>query len=67
MDEATLLWGFLFGTIGIAMAVYGRKHKKTVPMACGVALVVSPYVVTDTLMLTGVGALLLIIPFVIRQ
>jgi hypothetical protein len=28
MDEATLLWGFLFGTIGIAMAVYGRKQKK---------------------------------------
>ena len=27
MDEATLLWGFLFGTIGIAMAVYGRKKK----------------------------------------
>jgi len=28
MDEATLLWGFLFGTFGIAMAAYGRKQKK---------------------------------------
>jgi hypothetical protein len=67
MDEATLLWGFLFGTIGIAMAVYGRKHKKRVPMACGVMLVVFPYVVTDVYALVGIGALLMTIPFFIRQ
>ncbi|MBT5725911.1 MAG: hypothetical protein HOI74_17940 [Gammaproteobacteria bacterium] len=67
MDEATLLWGFLFGTIGIAMAAYGRKQKKLVPMACGVMLVVFPYVVTGVLPLVGLGTLLVIIPFLIRQ
>ena len=67
MDEATLLWGFLFGTIGIAMAAYGRKHKKMVPMGCGVMLVVFPYVVTEVYALVGIGALLMIIPFVIRR
>jgi hypothetical protein len=67
MDEATLLWGFAFGTIGIAMAVYGRKQQKIVPMACGVMLVVSPYVVTEVYPLIGLGALFVIIPFLIRQ
>ena len=67
MDEANLLWGFLFGTIGIAMAVYGRKHKKVVPMACGVMLVVFPYVVTEVHALVGIGVLLLLIPFFIRR
>ncbi len=67
MDEASLLWGFLFGTIGIAMAVYGRKHKKVVPMACGVMLVVFPYVVTEVYALVGIGVLLLLIPFFIRR
>jgi len=67
MDEATLLWGFLFGTIGIAMVAYGRKQKKVVPMACGVMLVVFPYVVTGVLPLVGLGTLLVIIPFLIRQ
>lgn len=67
MDEATLLWGFLFGTIGIAMAVYGRKHRKVVPMACGVMLVVFPYVVTEVYALVGVGTLLIIVPFFIRR
>ena len=67
MDEATLLWGFLFGTIGIAMAVYGRKQKKIVPMACGVMLVVFPYVVTEVYALVGLGVLLIIIPFLIRH
>ncbi|MBT3623227.1 MAG: hypothetical protein HN526_03935 [Gammaproteobacteria bacterium] len=67
MGEATLLWGFLFGTIGIAMVAYGRKQKKVVPMACGVMLVVFPYVVTGVLPLVGLGTLLVIIPFLIRQ
>ena len=67
MDEATLLWGFLFGTIGIAMAVYGRKHKKVLPMACGVMLIVFPYLVTEVYALVGIGVLLLLIPFFIRR
>ena len=67
MDEATLLWGFLFGTFGIAMAAYGRKQKKIAPMACGVTLVVFPYLVTEVYALVGLGTLLIIIPFLIRR
>jgi hypothetical protein len=36
-------------------------------MACGVMLVVFPYVVTGVLPLVGLGTLLIIIPFLIRQ
>ena len=38
-----------------------------VPMACGVMLVVFPYVVTEVYALVGLGALLIIIPFLIGQ
>ena len=38
-----------------------------VPMACGVMLVIFPYVVTEVYALIGLGTLLIIIPFFIRQ
>lgn len=36
-------------------------------MACGVMLVVFPYVVTEVYALVGLGVLLIIIPFLIRR
>ncbi len=67
MDEATLLWGLLYGSIGLGYFIYGKKQKKKVPLACGIALMVFPYAVTDVWVLAGTGAAIMAIPFVIRQ
>ncbi len=40
--EAQLLWGLLFGSIGLAFAIYGRKQRAPVPLLCGVGLMVYP-------------------------
>jgi len=42
-NTAALMWGMLFGSIGIGFAIYGRTQKAVVPLCVGVALCVSPY------------------------
>ena len=67
MDQATLLWGTLFGGIGIGYFMYGKKQKKPIPLCCGLALMGFPYVVTGTYALVGVGVLLMAVPFVVKR
>src|SRR5205807_726702 len=49
LDTSSLLWGLLFGSIGLGFFVYGRRQKRVVPLACGVALMVFPYFVSNTI------------------
>lgn len=67
MDQATLLWSTLFGGMGIGYIMYGKKQKKKVALICGLSLIVFPYLVTGTLLIVGIGALLLVMPWVVRQ
>ena len=66
MNEAWILWGLLFGSIGLGFFVYGKKQRAIVPLACGLALMVFPYFVADTLPLVGIGVVLTAIPYFIR-
>jgi len=61
-----LLWGLLFGSIGLAFFIYGRKQKAVVPLVCGLALMVFPYFVSNMLLLVGIGAILIAIPYFLR-
>jgi hypothetical protein len=61
----TILWGFLFGTIGFGFFSYGRKQQRPVPLICGLVLMVFPYFITSTLWLVIVGGVLSVIPFVL--
>ena len=38
MDTSSLLWGLLFGSIGLGFFVYGRRQKRFVPQASGTNL-----------------------------
>ncbi|MFT7652918.1 MAG: hypothetical protein ACI9ON_002526 [Limisphaerales bacterium] len=67
MSETWLLWGLIFGSIGLGYVIYGRKQKNTVVFLSGLALMVFPYFVSGTLALVGVGILLICVPFVIKQ
>ncbi len=66
MNESWLLWGLLFGAIGLGLFVYGRKQKVTVPMVCGLALMIFPYFVADTLFMVVVGVALILAAYFIR-
>jgi hypothetical protein len=63
---AVLLWGLLFGSIGLGYFIYGKKQRAAVPLVCGLGLMVFPYFVPNTLLLVGVGALLIAIPYFLR-
>ena len=67
MDTSSLLWGLLFGSIGLGFFVYGRRQKTIVPLACGVALMIFPYFVSNTMLLVIVGVTLIAIPYFVRM
>lgn len=67
MNQALLLWGLLFGSIGLGFFIYGKKQGALVPLACGVALMLCPYVVSNSYALLAIGALLCAIPYFFRS
>lgn len=64
--QAALFWGLIFGSIGFGFFLYGKKQRAAVPLACGVALMVFPYFVSNTILLVIVGLLLMAIPYYVR-
>lgn len=67
MDSTSLLiWGMLFGAIGLGFFTYGKKQKAVVPLAVGVALFVIPYIMPNLWMLVIAGGILVAIPYFVR-
>lgn len=66
MNEAWLMWGLLFGSIGLGYFLYGKKQSAIIPLICGLALMIFPYFVSSTLWLVVTGAALIAIPWFVR-
>jgi predicted membrane protein len=66
MNESWLLWGLLFGSIGLGFFMYGRKQKAVVPLVCGLVLMFFPYFVSNTVLLVAIGVALIVIPYFVR-
>ncbi len=66
MSDAPLLWGLLFGSIGLGFFVYGKRQRAVVPLLCGVGLMVFPYFVANTFLLVAIGIALLAVPYFVR-
>jgi hypothetical protein len=66
MNTSTLLWGVLFGAIGLGFFVYGKRQRVVVPLACGLALMLFPYFISNTVLLVAVGVVLVAIPYFVR-
>ena len=67
MNTSTLLWGLLFGSIGLGFFVYGRRQKTVVPLVTGLALMIFPYFVSNTILLITLGVVLIVIPYFVRR
>lgn len=65
-NEALLLWGLVFGSIGLGFFVYGKKQQRLIPFVCGVALMIFPYFVSSVSLLVGIGILLMALPYFVR-
>ena len=63
---AQLVWGMLFGAIGIGYFVYGKRQSAFLPLLCGFGLMIFPYFVSSTLWLVLIGAVLMVLPWYFR-
>ena len=66
MDTSTIIWGVLFGAIGLGFFVYGKKQKAVVPLACGLGLMLFPYFISNVIILVIAGIVMVALPFVIK-
>lgn len=62
METANLFWGLIFSSIGIGYFVYGRKKSNLMARWSGIALILYPYLMTDTLTLVAFGIVLMLLP-----
>ncbi len=63
---AQLMWGMLFGAIGIGFFIYGKKQRIAIPLIAGMALMVFPYFVSNVYLLVIIGMALTALPFLLR-
>lgn len=63
---SALLWGLLFGSVGLGFFLYGKKQQAFVPLFCGLALMVFPYFVSNTVLLVAIGITLIALPYFVR-
>ena len=61
-----LLWGVLFGSVGLGFFVYGKKQTLIVPLVCSLTLMVYPYFMPNAVVLVLVGLVLVAIPYFFR-
>jgi hypothetical protein len=66
-NAAQLVWGVVFGGIGIGFFVYGKRQKAVVPLLVGIALFIFPYFIANTYLLVLVGVVLVALPYFVRM
>jgi hypothetical protein len=64
---ANLFGQILFGAIGLAAFVYGKKQSSFKTMLLAVAIMGFPYVVSETWMLYAIGGVLTSLLFIWRD
>lgn len=65
-STSTLMWGMIFGSIGIGFFVYGKKQKTVIPLISGIGLIVVPYFISNIYLLVLSGMVLIALPYFIR-
>ena len=64
--SSLLIWGVVFGAIGLGFFTYGKKQKAIVPLLTGLGLFVFPYFISNVYILVLVGVILVVIPYFVR-
>jgi len=67
MNASTLMWGVIFGSIGLGFFVYGKKQKAIIPLLSGTGLIVFPYFISNVLILVITGIVFVALPFFIKR
>ena len=65
-NTSTLIWGMIFGSIGLGFFIYGKKQKAVIPLFSGIGLMVFPYFISNIYILILSGIVLIVLPYFIR-
>ncbi|WP_032857575.1 hypothetical protein [Acinetobacter dispersus] len=66
MNATQLFLGVIFSSIGLGYFMYGKKQKMTVPLVCGLVLMLFTYFIDSTAMISIIGVALSIAPYFLR-
>jgi len=66
MNISTLMWGIIFGSVGLGFFVYGKKQKAIIPMLSGIGLMASPYFISNMYILILSGIVLVAVPYFLK-
>jgi len=62
-----MLWGIVFGSIGMGYAVYGKRQHHLLASACGIGLMILPALISPAWVLIATCSALCALPFIIRR
>ena len=66
IDISTLIWGIIFGSVGLGFFVYGKKQKAIIPILSGIGLMVFPYFISNVYIMVLSGIVLIALPYFVR-
>lgn len=67
VNEASLWWGLLFGSVGLGYFMYGKRQHAPVPLLCGLGLMVVPYFIANVGAMVLVGSGFMALPYFLRR
>jgi choline-glycine betaine transporter len=67
MDSTTsIMWGVLFGSIGMGYLIYGKKQQRGIALLSGVILCAFPYFVPNVYLMILIGIVVMALPYFLR-
>ena len=61
-----LIWGMVFGAVGLGFVSYGKRQKAIVPLFSGVGLLMLPFFLPNVYILVMAGVILVALPYFLR-
>jgi hypothetical protein len=65
-SESQLIWGVLFGGVGLGYFLYGKKQRAVVPLVAGISLFIFPYFVSNMVLLVITGMVIIAVPWFVK-
>jgi hypothetical protein len=65
-SESAIIWGLLFGSVGLGYFIYGRKQRRVIPLLAGLGLMVCPYFVPNAILLVLLCIVFMALPYFVR-
>jgi hypothetical protein len=63
IDSNYLMLSLLFGAVGMALFLFGKKAQRIPHIVAGLALMTCPYFITNLIAMTSICVILAVVPF----